>query len=84
MDVDFWGAVNGTKAFLPRVIASGDGHVVNISSLFGLIAVPGQSAYNACVSAGLSPIEKVVASRQDDHSAALVPGEADAMSGIRR
>jgi short-subunit dehydrogenase len=47
MDVDFWGVVNGTKAFLPQVIASGDGHIVNISSLFGLIAVPGQSAYNA-------------------------------------
>ena len=47
IDVDFWGVVNGTKAFLPHVIASGDGHIVNISSLFGLIAVPGQSAYNA-------------------------------------
>ena len=47
MDVDFWGVVNGTKAFLPHVIASGDGHIVNISSLFGLIAIPGQSAYNA-------------------------------------
>jgi NAD(P)-dependent dehydrogenase (short-subunit alcohol dehydrogenase family) len=47
MDVDFWGVVNGTKAFLPHVITSGDGHIVNISSLFGLIAVPGQSAYNA-------------------------------------
>lgn len=46
-NVDFWGVVNGTKAFLPHVIASGDGHIVNISSLFGLIAVPGQSAYNA-------------------------------------
>jgi len=47
MDVDFWGVVNGTKAFLPYLIESGDGHVVNISSLFGLLAVPGQSAYNA-------------------------------------
>ena len=47
MNVDFWGVVNGTKAFLPHLIASGDGHVVNISSLFGLMAVPGQSAYNA-------------------------------------
>jgi NADP-dependent 3-hydroxy acid dehydrogenase YdfG len=47
IDVDFWGVVNGTKAFLPHVIASGDGHIVNISSVFGLIAVPGQSAYNA-------------------------------------
>ncbi len=47
IDVDFWGVVNGTKAFLPHVIASGDGHIINVSSLFGLVAVPGQSAYNA-------------------------------------
>ncbi len=47
MDVDFWGVVNGTKAFLPHLIASGDGHVVNVSSVFGLFAVPGQAAYNS-------------------------------------
>jgi NADP-dependent 3-hydroxy acid dehydrogenase YdfG len=47
MDVDFWGVVNGTKAFLPHVIASGDGHVINISSVFGLFSVPGQAAYNS-------------------------------------
>jgi len=47
MDVDFWGVVNGTMAFLPHLIASGDGALVNTSSLFGLVAMPGQSAYNA-------------------------------------
>jgi NAD(P)-dependent dehydrogenase (short-subunit alcohol dehydrogenase family) len=47
MDVDYWGVVHGTKAFLPHLIASGDGHVVNISSLFGILAVPGQGAYNS-------------------------------------
>ena len=47
MDVDFWGVVQGTKEFLPHLIESGDGHVVNISSLFGLLGVPGQTAYNA-------------------------------------
>ncbi|MFT4396529.1 SDR family NAD(P)-dependent oxidoreductase [Gordonia lacunae] len=47
MDVDYWGVVNGTKAFLPHVIASGDGHIVNTSSLFGLLAEPGQAAYNS-------------------------------------
>ncbi|MEV0059495.1 SDR family oxidoreductase [Nocardia sp. NPDC050718] len=47
MDVDFWGVVNGTKAFLPMLIESGDGHVVNVSSLFGLVTVPGQAAYNS-------------------------------------
>lgn len=47
MDVDFWGVVNGTKAFLPHLVESGDGHIINVSSLFGIFAVPGQSAYNA-------------------------------------
>ncbi|WP_298451137.1 SDR family NAD(P)-dependent oxidoreductase [uncultured Marinobacter sp.] len=47
MDIDFWGVAHGTRAFLPHLIASGDGHVVNISSVFGLIGVPTQSAYNA-------------------------------------
>ncbi len=45
--VNFWGVVHGTKFFLPHLIESGDGHVVNISSLFGLISMPGQSMYNA-------------------------------------
>src|SRR5690606_37272977 len=47
MDVDYWGVVNGTKVFLPHLIESGDGHVVNISSVFGLFSVPGQAAYNS-------------------------------------
>ena len=47
VDINFWGVVHGTKAFLPYLRASGDGHVVNTSSLFGLIAFPGQCTYNA-------------------------------------
>jgi short-subunit dehydrogenase len=45
--INFWGVVYGTKAFLPHLKASGDGHVVNISSVFGLLSFPGQGAYNA-------------------------------------
>ncbi len=45
--INFWGVVHGTKEFLPHLVASGDGHVVNISSLFGLVSMPGQGAYNA-------------------------------------
>ena len=45
--INFWGVVYGTKAFLPHLRASGDGHVVNVSSVFALISVPGQGAYNA-------------------------------------
>ena len=47
MGINFWGVVTGTKEFLPHLIASGDGHVVNLSSLFGLVSMPGQSMYNA-------------------------------------
>ncbi len=47
MDINFWGVVHGTMAFLPHLKASGDGHVVNISSVFGLLGIPSQSAYNS-------------------------------------
>jgi short-subunit dehydrogenase len=47
MNINFWGVVHGTKAFLPHLKASGEGHVVNTSSMFGLASIPSQSAYNA-------------------------------------
>ena len=47
MGINFWGVVYGTKAFLPQLLTRSEGHVVNISSVFGLIGVPTQSAYNA-------------------------------------
>jgi NAD(P)-dependent dehydrogenase (short-subunit alcohol dehydrogenase family) len=47
MDINFWGVVHGTQAFLPHLVASGDGQLANVSSIFGLIAVPKQAAYNA-------------------------------------
>jgi len=47
MGINFWGVVNGTTSFLPHLEAAGEGHVVNISSVFGLVSVPSQSAYNA-------------------------------------
>ncbi|WP_372860761.1 SDR family NAD(P)-dependent oxidoreductase [Spongiibacter sp.] len=47
MGINFWGVVNGCEAFLPYLKHARWGHVVNISSLFGLIAMPNQSAYNA-------------------------------------
>ncbi|PID77758.1 MAG: acetoin dehydrogenase [Deltaproteobacteria bacterium] len=47
MDINFWGVIYGTKAFLPKIEQAGEGHIVNISSLFGLLGMPTQSAYNA-------------------------------------
>lgn len=46
-NINYWGVVYGTKEFLPHLKASGDGHIINISSVFGLFAQPTQSAYNA-------------------------------------
>ncbi len=47
MGINFWGVVYGTKAFLPLLKQVDEAAVVNISSVFGIIAFPGQAAYNA-------------------------------------
>lgn len=47
MNINFWGVVYGTKAFLPHLKASGEGHIANVSSVFGLAGIPTQGAYNA-------------------------------------
>jgi short-subunit dehydrogenase len=47
MNINFWGIVHGTQAFLPYLKQAGDGHIINTSSLFGLLAAPGTSAYHA-------------------------------------
>jgi NADP-dependent 3-hydroxy acid dehydrogenase YdfG len=47
MGINFWGVVYGTQAFLPLLRRAAQGHLVNLSSIFGLIGVPTQSAYNA-------------------------------------
>ena len=47
MNINFWGVVYGTKAFLPYLKHADEAHIINVSSLFGLISLPSQSAYNA-------------------------------------
>jgi short-subunit dehydrogenase len=47
MGINFWGVVYGTKSFLPLLKQSGEGHVINLSSVFGLTAQPTQAGYNA-------------------------------------
>jgi NAD(P)-dependent dehydrogenase (short-subunit alcohol dehydrogenase family) len=46
-NINFWGVVRMTRAFMPLLQASDDARLVNISSLYGLIAPPGQTAYSA-------------------------------------
>jgi NAD(P)-dependent dehydrogenase (short-subunit alcohol dehydrogenase family) len=47
MNINFWGVVYGTKAFLPYLKQAGEGAIVNVSSVFGLISMPTQAPYNA-------------------------------------
>jgi len=45
--INFWGVVHGTRAFLPHLSQQREAHIVNLSSIFGIVAPPGQSAYAA-------------------------------------
>ena len=47
MNINFWGVVYGSHAFLPFLQKSPQAHLVNVSSVFGLLSLPGQSAYNS-------------------------------------
>jgi short-subunit dehydrogenase len=47
MNINFWGVVHGTRAFLPHLSQQKQAHIVNLSSIFGIIAPPGQTAYAA-------------------------------------
>lgn len=47
MGINFWGVVYGSKMFLPHLRKSPDAHIVNISSVFGLISLPYQGVYNS-------------------------------------
>jgi short-subunit dehydrogenase len=47
VNINFWGVVHGTRAFLPHLSRQREAHIVNLSSIFGIIAPPGQTAYAA-------------------------------------
>jgi len=47
ININFWGVVHGTRAFLPHLANQRAAHIVNLSSIFGIIAPPGQTAYCA-------------------------------------
>ena len=47
MNINFWGVVHGSRAFMPHLQRQRAAHIVNISSIFGIIAPAGQTAYCA-------------------------------------
>jgi len=46
LGVNLWGVIHGVRAFTPRLIAQGEGHIVNTASVAGLISPAGSAAYN--------------------------------------
>jgi NAD(P)-dependent dehydrogenase (short-subunit alcohol dehydrogenase family) len=57
VDVNFWGVIHGIRAFVPRILESGEGHVVNISSMAAVVPHPGVAPYTASKYAVLGATE---------------------------
>lgn len=47
MSINFWGVVNGTRAFLPILRQQKSAQILNVSSVFGFVGIPGNAAYCA-------------------------------------
>lgn len=65
MRINFFGVLNGTQAFLPQLVANGEGAVVNVSSIFGLIGPPNHSDYSASKFAVRGFTEALMVEMQD-------------------
>ncbi len=60
LGVNLWGVIHGVRAFVPRLLAQGEGHVVNTASVAGLISPPGMGAYNVTKHAVVALSESLV------------------------
>lgn len=67
LGVNLWGVIYGCKFFLPHLKAAGEGHIVNLSSVFGIIAPPLQSSYVATKFAVRGFSESLRAELADDN-----------------
>ena len=47
LGVNLWGVIHGIRAFVPRMLSLGEGHVVNTASIAGLLSAPGMAPYCA-------------------------------------
>jgi len=76
MNINFWGVVHGTKSVLPHMLEKGEGHIVNVSSIFGFIGVPTQSTYCAAKFAVRGFTESLVHELEGSgvHSTTVHPG----------
>jgi NAD(P)-dependent dehydrogenase (short-subunit alcohol dehydrogenase family) len=84
--INFWGVVRMTRAFLPLLRSSDDARIVNLSSIYGIIALPGQTAYSASKFAvrGFSPaLRHELQGSRIGVAAASAPNAGAQVTGIR-
>lgn len=76
MNVNFYGTLNMTKAFLPKLLERPEAHLVNVSSMGGFLPVPGQSVYGASKAAVKLLTEGLYAELKDTnvHVSVVFPG----------
>lgn len=76
--VNLWGVVNGIRAFLPRMVARNEGHIVNTASVAGLLPFPFASPYaatkHAVVGLSLSLQQELAMIGSNVHVSLLCPG----------
>ena len=75
LDVDLWGVIHGVRSFVPRMLAQGEGHVVNTSSMAALLPIPNLRAYPVRVNA-IAPGKHVT-----PMNAAQIVGDPDDIAG---
>ena len=85
LGVNLWGVVNGIRAFVPALVAQRHGHVVNIASMGGLLALPGNAPYAASKHAVVAITEGLAAelSAQDTGVGATVVCPSQVPTRIR-
>ncbi len=76
MNVNFYGALHMTKAFLPHLLKRPEAHIVNVSSMGGFLPVPGQSIYGASKAAVKLMTEGLASELADTnmHATVVFPG----------
>jgi NAD(P)-dependent dehydrogenase (short-subunit alcohol dehydrogenase family) len=81
IDVNLWGLINGVRAFVPGLVAQGEGHVLVTASIGGLIGSPGMAAYSASKHAAIGLAESL---REDLRLAGSAVGVTALCPGFTR
>ena len=79
LGINYWGVLYGMKAFLPLLLRQPEAHIVNVSSIFGIVAPPGQAAYASSKFAvrGLTEVVRHEYAGTSLHVTAVHPGGID-------